>query len=114
MRRREQQRIADPAGRQPAAVIAFDEMRTYRQARHGDQRQDLWIWTAVVEEPDGRRRADFEAGDRSANTVQRRYARRPEADLYRTDAYSVYQSWLPPRRHAVGKGGAVNWNEELD
>ena len=114
MRRRGQQRTADPAGRQPAAVIAFDEMWTYQQARHGDQRQDLWIWTAVVEEPDGRRWADFEVGDRSENTFQKLYARRPEADLYRTDAYGVYRSWLPPGRHAVGEGGAVNWNEGID
>ena len=94
MRRRGSQRTADPAGRQPAAVIAFDEMWTYQQARHWDKRQALWIWTAVVEEPDGRRWADFEVSDRS-------------------DAYGVYQSWLPPRRHMVGKGGAVNWNEGL-
>ena len=39
------------------------------------------------------------------------YARRPEAELYRNDAYGVYQSWLPPSQHMVGKGGAVNWNE---
>lgn len=113
MRRRGQQRTADPAGRQPAAVIAFDEMWTYQQARHGEQRQDLWIWTAVVEEPDGRRWADFEVGDRSENTFQQLYARLPEADLYRSDAYGVYQSWLPPDQHVVGKGGAVNWNEGL-
>ena len=69
--RRGEQRTADPAGRQPAVVIAFDEMWTYQQARHGDQRQDLWIWTAVVEEPDGRRWADFEVGDRSENTFQK-------------------------------------------
>ena len=111
LRRRGAQRTADPAGRQPAAVIAFDEMRTYQQARHGDQRQDLWIWMAVVAEPDGRRWADFEVGDRSANTFQRLYARRPEAELHRSDAYRVYQSWLPPSQHMVGKGGAVNWNE---
>ena len=55
----------------PAAVIAYAEMWTYQQARHGDQRQDLWIWTAVVEEPDGRCWADFEVGDRSENTFQK-------------------------------------------
>ena len=53
------------AGRQPA-VIAYYEMRTYRQARHGDKRPDwwMWIWTAVAAEPAGRRGADFEVGDR--------------------------------------------------
>ena len=87
-----EQRTSDPSGCQPAAVIAYAEMWTYQRARHGDNRQDLWIWTAVVKEPDGRRWVDFEVGDRS-------------------DAYEVYQSWLPPGNHVVGKGGAVNWNE---
>ena len=77
LRRRGAQCTADPAGRQPAAVIAYDEMWTYQQARHGDKL----------------------------------YARLPEADLYRSDAYGVYQSWLPSDHHMVGKGGAVNWNE---
>ena len=45
-------------GWQPAAVIAYVAMWTYQQARHGAKRQDLWIWTAVVEEADGRRWAD--------------------------------------------------------
>ena len=94
-------------------MIAFDEMWTYQQARHGDKRQDLWIWTAVVEEPAGRLWADFEVGDRSENTFQRRYARLPDAELHRSDAYGVYRSWLPPSSHVVGKGGAVNWNEGL-
>ena len=111
LRRREQQGAAGPAGRQPAAVIAYDEMGTYQQARHGDQRPDLWLWTAVAAEPDSRRWADFEVGDRSENTFQRMYARRPEAEWHRSDAYGVYQSWLPPGSYAVGKGGAVNWNE---
>ena len=111
MRRRGQQRTADPAGRQPAAMIAYAEMWTYQQARHRDQRQDWWIWTAVVEEPDGRRWADFEVGDRSENTFQKLYARLPDAELHRSDAYRVYQSWLPPIQYMVGKGGVVNWNE---
>ena len=68
LRGRGQQRTGDPSGRLPAAVIAYDEMWTYQQARRGDKRQDLWIWTAVVEEPDSRRWADFEVGDRSENT----------------------------------------------
>ena len=68
LRRRGRQRTADPAGRQPAAVIAYDEMWTYQQARHGAQRQDLRIWTAVIERTDGRRWADFAVGDRNENT----------------------------------------------
>ena len=30
-------------------------MGTYQRARHGAERQDLWIWMVVVEETDGRR-----------------------------------------------------------
>ena len=78
-------------------------------ARRAAQRQDLWIWTAVVAEPDGRRWADFAVGDRSENTFQQLYACLPEAELYRSDAYGVYQSWLPPGCHVVhllnGAGG---------
>ena len=81
-------------------MIAGYEMWTYLQTRYGDKRQDLWFWTAVVAEPDGRRWADFEVSGRSENTFQRLYARLPEAELY--------QSWLPPSCHGVGKGDAVN------
>ena len=99
-------------GSQPAAVIVFDEMWTYQQARRRGKRQDVWVWTAVVREADGNRWADFEIGDRSAETFLRLYERLSEAELYRTDAYRVY-GWLPSERHEVGKGGAVNWNEGL-
>ena len=68
MRRRGERRTAGVAGNQPAVVIAFDEMWTYRQARRRGQRQDVWVWTAVVEESDGSRWADFELGDRSEGT----------------------------------------------
>ena len=112
MRRRGAKRTAGVAGAPPAAVIAFDEMWTYQQARRRGQRQDVWVWTAVVEEGDGSRWADFEVGDRSEATFLRLYERLPEAALYRTDGYRVY-GWLPADRHEVGKGGAVNWNEGL-
>ena len=36
----------------------------------------------------------------------------PGADRYETDAYGACQ-WLPCDRHAIGKVGAVNWNEGL-
>ena len=98
----------DCAGRRPDAVIAYAEMWTYQPARHGEQRPDLWIGMAAVAEPAGRREADFEVGDHSENTFQRRYAGLPAAKLYRSDAYGVYGSWLPPGRHAAGKDGAVN------
>lgn len=83
-----------------------------RGARRKGKRREVWIWTAVVEEEDGRRWVDFEAGDRSEETFLRLYGRLPEAKLYRSDAYQVY-GWLPADRHEVGKGGAVNRNEGL-
>ena len=101
------------AGRQAAVVVACDEMWTYRGARHGEKREERWIWTAVVAEADGSRWVDFEVGDRSEASFLRLYARLPEAELYRSDAYRVYVGWLPPDRHVIGKGGAVNWNEGL-
>ena len=112
MRRRGAKRTAGVAGAPPAAVIAFDEMWTYRQARRGDKRQDVWVWTAVVAEDDGSRWADFDIGDRSEQAFLRLYERQPAARLYGTDDYRVY-GWLPADRHQVGKGGAVNWNEGL-
>ena len=81
-------------------------------ARRKGKRREVWIWTAVVEERDGSRWVDFEVGDRSEETFLRLYGRLPEAGLYRSDAYQVYD-WLPADRHEVGKGGAVNRNEGL-
>ena len=79
-------------------------MWSYVGARRKGKRREVWIWTAVVEEQDGRRWADFEVGDRSEETFLRLYERLPEAGLYRSGAYPVYQ-WLPPERHVIGKGG---------
>ena len=93
-------------------MIAYNEMRSCRQARRRGKRQDVWVWTAVVREADGSRWADFEVGDRNAETFLRRYERLPEAELHGTDGYGVY-GWLPADRHEVGKGGAVSWNEGL-
>ena len=111
LRGRGAERIEGAAGQRPAVVVSCDEMWTYRGARHGEQREEWWIWTAVVSEADGSRWVDFEVGDRSEAPFLRLYARLPEAGLYRSDAYSVYAGWFPPDRHVVGKGGAVNWNE---
>ena len=58
-------RVFGVAGNRPAAVIARDKMRTCPGVRHGEQRRGVWIGTAVVAESDGRRRGDFEVGDRS-------------------------------------------------
>ena len=77
--------VAAPAPPGTAATVrggAYAELGTYRQARHGDKRQDWWSGTAVAADPGGWRAADFEVGDRGANTFQRLYARLPEAELY--------------------------------
>ena len=42
-------------GQRLAKLISFDKMWTYLGARRGDKRRECWIWTAVVEEWDGRR-----------------------------------------------------------
>ena len=112
MRRRSEKHTAGVVGDRPAAVIPFDEMWTYRQARRWGQRRSRWVWTAVVEEPDGRRWTDFEMVGREARPFLRLYGRLPEAELYYSDGYRVYD-WLPADRHLVGKGGAVNRNEGL-
>ena len=98
--------------RQPARIIALDEMWSYVGARRKGKRREAWVWTAVIEEEDGTRWVDFELGDRGEETFLKLYERLPEAGLYRSDAYQVYE-WLPNNRHRVGKGGAVNWNEGL-
>ena len=64
---------------QPARVIAFDEMWTYVGVRRGKKRREAWVWTAVVEEADGRRWVDFQVGDRSEATFLKLYDRLPEA-----------------------------------
>ena len=94
-------------------AISFDEMWTYQRARRGKKRQEVWIWTAVIELPDGRRCVDFEVGDRSGETFLRLYERLPEAERYYSDDYGVYGSWLPAERHIVGKGKLANRNEGL-
>ena len=45
-----------------ASIVAFDEMWTYLEIRRGERRQDLWIWTSVVEERDGIRWRMYEVG----------------------------------------------------
>ena len=48
----------------------------------------------------------FEVGDRSEEPFLWLYERLPEAGLYRSDAYPVYQ-WFPQDKHKVGKGKLV-------
>ena len=82
------------------------------RVRRGKKRREVWVWTAVVEEEDGRRWVDFEVGDRSEATFLKLYDRLPEAQQYVSDAYRVYE-WLPQNRHVVGKGLEANRNEGL-
>ena len=89
---------------------SLDEMWTYEGVRKGPKRRSVWIWTAVIEWPDGRRFFDYEVGDRSTATFYRLFDRLPAAHQYFTDRYEVYAE-LPTDRHQVGKGGPVNWNE---
>ena len=82
-------------------AISFDGMRTCQRARLGNKRQEVWIWTPVIELPDGRRRVDFEVSDRSGETFLRRYERLSEAERYYSDDYGVYGSWPPAERRIV-------------
>ena len=66
----------------------------------------------MVEERDGSRWMDFEVGGRDESTFLRLLERLPDAERYETDAYGVYGA-LPVNKHAVGKHGALNWNEGL-
>ena len=59
--------------RPPASVISFDEMWTCLNARSGENRNSVFIWTAIVEEADGTRWADYEVGDRDVETFMRLY-----------------------------------------
>ena len=96
----------------PVRVISFDEMWSYVGVRRGEKRREVWVWTAVVEERDGRRWVDFEVGDRSEATFLKLYDRLPQAQRYVSDGYRVYE-WLPHNRHVVGKGLEANRNEGL-
>ena len=62
---------------------------------------------------DGNRWVDFEIGYHSEEPFLRLHDGVPEAELNRSDAYLAYLSWLPPDRHVMDKGGAVDWNEWL-
>ena len=115
--------VAQQGGRRrprPVRVTSLDEMWTpyrvrgglYVGVRWGEKRREAWVWTAVVEEEDGRRWVDFEVGDRSEATFLELYARLPEAQRYVSDAYRVYER-LPRNRHVAGKGLEANRNEGL-
>ena len=60
--------------------------------RHGEKWREAWLWTAVSLGSDGRRQVDFELGGRGEAALLRLYERLPEAEMYCSDAYVVYQS----------------------
>ena len=91
-----------PTAAPPARVIFLDEMWTCVGVRRGGQRREVWVWTSVVEEGDGRRWVDFQAGDRSEAAFLKLYDRLPEAQRYVSDGYRAYE-WLPQNRHVAGK-----------
>ena len=74
-----------------AATVSFDEMWTYVGARRGENRRSVRIWTAVVEEWDGSRWADFEVGGRDMETFVRLLRRLPKAAKYRSGHYEGVQ-----------------------
>ena len=77
----------------------------------GPGRRRLWIWTAVVEEVDGRPWRLFEVGRRNGATLRRFLARLPAAGKYCTDPYPVYRALLPAERHHIGQGPETHRNE---
>jgi len=81
-------------------------MWTYVGARKGAKRNNLWIWTAVL---DGKQLV-FKVGDRSEATFLHLYDRLPFAKSYYTDGYEVYR-WFPYARHKVDKFDKGNQNE---
>ena len=95
-----------------ASTIVLDRCGTYLGAGIEEKRNELWVWTAVVEERDGSRWIDFKVGGRDDATFLRLLERLPVAECYETDAYGVYGT-LPVNKHVIGKYGAVNWNEGL-
>ena len=65
-----EQRRGRSRGRALPTVISLSlaEMWSYTWTRHGEKRWECWVWTAVVEEPDGRKWVDYEVGERSEVT----------------------------------------------
>ena len=63
--------------------------------QRGEKRREAWVWTAVVEEEDGRRRVDFEVGDRSEAAFLKLYDRLPEARRFSRQRTTKSQLCLP-------------------
>ena len=94
-----------------ASTIALDKMWTYWGARKAEKRNELWGWTAAVEERDGSR-MDFEVGGRDDAAFLRLTGAAAGCGALRDRR--IRSVWaLPVSKHVVGKYGAVNWNEGL-
>ena len=78
-------------GMRQAGTIAMDEMWTYVNARAEGKRQEVWVWTAVVEELDGSRWEACEVGGHDEAPLLRLMERLPDALRYETDAYAGVQ-----------------------
>ena len=95
-----------------ASTIALDEMWTYWGARKAEKRNELWGWTAAVEERNGSKWIDFEVGAETMPHSCALLERLPDTERYETDAYGVYGTLLV-NKHVIGKYGAVNRIEVL-
>ena len=48
--------------------ISFDEMWTYEKVRRGEKRQEVWIWSVVLEDENKRLRKMMFVGDRDSES----------------------------------------------
>lgn len=83
-------------------------MWTYQNARYGQKRDSLWIWTYY-----SLPFVWFCVGDRDEKTFEPFYESMPKANTYYTDDYNVYQEVIAQGRHQIGKGKKTNRNETL-
>ena len=78
-----------------AESTVLDEFWTYVGVRHGERRNDRWVWVGLA---DGV--PIFESGDRDYGTFRFLFRSLPESEVYYSDNYSVYQVL---DNHVVGK-----------
>ena len=48
--------------------VSFDEMWTYEKVRRGEKRQEVWIWSVVLEDENKRLRKMMFVGDRDSES----------------------------------------------
>ena len=76
--------------------VSLDEMWTYVKCKRGKDKGIKWIWTCIA---DGK--FLFEVGLRDKDTFIQFFEKIPEAELYYTDNFKIYD-WLPADRHVKG------------